>query len=152
MTAPPLAAQPSPSRLLTLDFGLWTLDFRLGWAFAFLLAPLLPLAAFASSPDTHRRKHLLPRDEVQRAQHQPDLEQPFAHVVTQRPVLVAFRRFVGLLGLFLLLVLLRFVLLALLLEASACLLRRVSLGVHYRHQALANFHRVQLDAVRDRKS
>ena len=52
MTAPPLAAQPSPSGLLTLDFGLWTSDFRLGLAFAFLLAPLLPLAAFASSPDS----------------------------------------------------------------------------------------------------
>ena len=52
MKAPPLAAQPSPSRLRTLDFGLWTLDFRLGLAFGLLLAPLLCLAAVGSTPDT----------------------------------------------------------------------------------------------------
>ena len=58
MKAAPLAPSPSPFglrtsgfRLWTLDFGLWTLDFGLPRAFGFLLAPLLALSAFASSPD-----------------------------------------------------------------------------------------------------
>ena len=43
---------PSPFGFRPSDFRLWTLDFRLPTAFGLLLAPLLPLAAFASSPDT----------------------------------------------------------------------------------------------------
>ena len=59
--APPLAAQPSPSRLRTLDFGLWTLDFRLGLAFGLLLAPLLCMGRgrfHARHPLPDRRRRL----------------------------------------------------------------------------------------------
>ena len=51
MTHPTLALYPSPLVLRTLGFRLWTLDLRLSLAFGFLLAPLLALTAFASTPD-----------------------------------------------------------------------------------------------------
>src|SRR5580692_1678825 len=36
---------------------------------------------------THHREHFLLRDEVERSQHQPDFEQPFAEIETQRAIL-----------------------------------------------------------------
>src|ERR1017187_6291048 len=51
-----------------------------------------------SRNDAQHRKHALPRNEVQRAEHQSDLQQPLAYVVAQGAVLVGFGLFVGALG------------------------------------------------------
>src|SRR5450759_4524374 len=54
-----------------------------------------------SGDDAQHREHALARNEVQRAEHQSDLQQPLADVVAQGAVLVGFGSFVGALGLFL---------------------------------------------------
>ena len=88
-----------------------------------------------------------PRNEVQRAQHQSDFQQPLAEIVAQRALLVGFGGFVGLLGFFLLRVLLFGVFLSLFFVAGVQLLGCIAFGVEHRQETFAQFHVVEFDAV-----
>src|SRR4051812_12780910 len=88
------------------------------------------------------------RDEIQRAQHQPDLQQTFADVVTKRAVLVTFGGIFRLLGGLLNLLALLFVFLLLRRVVSAHLLSSVAIGMHHGQQVLAQIKIVVLDASR----